>query len=242
MRRSPWRVFNPSFVDQVLETGPDSDIVLPSAPTVPPDVDMWVGMASSVAIEGYRDLPPDAKTLRRAAAANNHCDARALRGLRDAWENLDSETSLEGDHLMAANRLILGGGDYLGEWRTVDVRVGNLLCCPPRLIPQLMERFAGRLEQWSDDPLSAWWAHLLLVAIHPWIDGNGRTARLVEAHLLRRNKEASPWASTRNNWINRPEYYRSIRRAETSPDPAVFYRHQMRMRQRAKAAEYDRFL
>lgn len=234
-----WRQFDREFVDRMLETGPDSDMVLAAACSVPAEVDLWVGMASSVAIENHQDLPPSAGLLQRHAAASAHPDTVALRGVHRAWETLDADLPISMDALRVANRLVRGEGS--GGWRTVNVRVGNLVCCPPELVGSLMETFVSRLGRSSDRPLAAWWAHLFVVAVHPWVDGNGRTARLLEAHLLRRGGHAAPWAATRGNWVNRSGYYRSIRGAENRSDPAMFYEHQNRMRKQVRAVEYDRF-
>jgi Fic family protein len=54
----------------------------------------------------------------------------------------------------------------------------------PAKIPQLMEEFGAWLESAPPTPASAFDAHFRLTAIHPFGDGNGRTARLLMNLLL----------------------------------------------------------
>jgi Fic family protein len=56
----------------------------------------------------------------------------------------------------------------------------------PLKIPQLMEDFGRSLEQAPTTPEAAFDAHFRLTAIHPFSDGNGRTARLLMNLLLLR--------------------------------------------------------
>ena len=63
--------------------------------------------------------------------------------------------------------------------------------------------------------LQAILAHLYLAWIHPFGDGNGRTARLVEFMLLARSGVPAPTAHLLSNHYNqtRTEYYRQLDRA-----------------------------
>jgi len=56
----------------------------------------------------------------------------------------------------------------------------------PIKIPELMEAFGRSLEQAPPTPEAAFDAHFRLTAIHPFSDGNGRTARLLMNLLLLR--------------------------------------------------------
>ena len=49
----------------------------------------------------------------------------------------------------------------------------------PRKVPALMEAFARELDAAAPTPEAAFAAHFRLTAIHPFSDGNGRTARLL---------------------------------------------------------------
>lgn len=81
--------------------------------------------------------------------------------------------------------------DIAGNYRTVQVHVGDYLPPQPFRIPVLMKE----LVAWIKDPkpqylapiLYAGIAHYQFVAIHPFEDGNGRTARLLTTLILTQN-------------------------------------------------------
>jgi len=54
----------------------------------------------------------------------------------------------------------------------------------PAKIPDLMQKFGLELEKASNEPKTAFDAHYRLTAIHPFSDGNGRTARLLMNMML----------------------------------------------------------
>ena len=71
-------------------------------------------------------------------------------------------------------------------------------------------------------------AHLYLAWIHPFGDGNGRTARLIEFHILLFAGVPSPAAHLLSNHYNqtRSEYYRQLEYASKSGgDPLPFLRY-----------------
>ena len=85
-----------------------------------------------------------------------------------------------------------------GKIRTNRVGAGNYEGAPARDCEYLLNRLANWLESEdfrSDDPqigfaltvCSAFLAHLYLAWIHPFRDGNGRTARLLESLILARS-------------------------------------------------------
>ncbi|WP_200306833.1 Fic family protein [Streptomyces adelaidensis] len=80
----------------------------------------------------------------------------------------------------------------------------------------------GELVEWlnADDgahPLvRAAMAHLHLVSIHPWADGNGRMSRSLQTLMIAREGELAPEFSSIEAWLGRPgntwEYYRELQR------------------------------
>lgn len=96
-------------------------------------------------------------------------------------------------------------------------------------VPGLM----GELVDWlgSDDgvhPLvRAAMAHLHLVSIHPWADGNGRMSRSLQTLMIAREGVLAPEFSSIEAWLGRPgntwEYYRELGRrgSEYLPDQDV---------------------
>jgi Fic family protein len=116
-----------------------------------------------------------------------------------------------------------------GEFRRHSVLVGNVYRgAPAEDCPFLTERMC----EWLNGPdfqakpgmeiiyaiIKAVLAHVYLAWIHPFGNGNGRTARLVEFHLLMAAGMPSPAAHLLSNHYNetRHEYYRQLDQASKS--------------------------
>jgi Fic family protein len=78
--------------------------------------------------------------------------------------------------------------DIGGVYSTLPRRIaGSPVIFPnPAKIPQLMKEFGEWLANVKPSPAASFDAHYRLVAIHPFSDGNGRTARLLMNLLLLR--------------------------------------------------------
>lgn len=73
-----------------------------------------------------------------------------------------------------------------GELRRRDVKVGGHVPVSPGAVPRFLERFEevyGRLSK-TESILAAAPAHHRVVWIHPFVDGNGRVARLISHAML----------------------------------------------------------
>ena len=109
-----------------------------------------------------------------------------------------------------------------GEIRTYSVGVGRYRAVPPEDCGYLLERLCDWLNTDFIPPkqgytiafgiLKAIVSHLYLAWIHPFGDGNGRTARLVEFHTLIGCGVPSAAAHLLSNHYNvtRREYYRQL--------------------------------
>jgi len=139
------------------------------------------------------------------------------------------------DLIKAYNRDVLKGlaldADVVpGEIRSHSVLVGNVYRGAPAADCEFL---LGRLCEWLNGidfepaeeelriPLAlvkAVVAHVYLAWIHPFGDGNGRTARLVEFHLLFASGVPLPAAHLLSDHYNltRTEYYRELARASGS--------------------------
>ena len=73
-----------------------------------------------------------------------------------------------------------------GKYRDVRVRIAgsNTILPNPLKVPDLMRNFCKMLDCREDTILKAIEAHYKLVEIHPFIDSNGRTARLLLGLIL----------------------------------------------------------
>jgi Fic family protein len=130
------------------------------------------------------------------------------------------------------NGLELDDGVLPGKFREHSVAVANYRGAPARDCPYLVEQLCEWLEGptfESEDPevrfaltlAKAILAHLYIAWIHPFGDGNGRTARLVEFLVLARSGmvpvPASHLLSNHYN-LTRDRYYRELDRASRATD------------------------
>lgn len=133
-----------------------------------------------------KGLTVGGKSLKEHLEATNH--AGALKFVRSLIRKKPSRIS--GQDILGVHGLILRGIDdeNAGRFRNVPVRIsGSAVVMPnPRKVPELMEDFLAWLGEKHDlHPVAlAGEAHYRLVSIHPFTDGNGRTARLLMNLLL----------------------------------------------------------
>jgi len=120
-------------------------------------------------------------------------------------------------HVRQIHRLVLAriDDDNAGQYRTLPVQIMGTAYQPPEAwqVPALMQDWGD----WLSGPAQALHpaeraalAHHRLVAIHPFIDGNGRTARLVMNLLLMRDG----YPPTIIMRVNRGQYYRILAQAD----------------------------
>ena len=146
---------------------------------------------------------------------------------------LSDSTNLSIAELKEYNRMILQNlkaeeGVVPGEIRSHEVGVMNYSGAPAQDCHYLLEKLCEWLNREEFSPpgenrvimgiLRAIVAHLYLAWIHPFGDGNGRTARLVEFQILVSSGVPSPAAHLLSNHYNqtRSEYYRQLDYASRS--------------------------
>ncbi len=127
------------------------------------------------------------KPLKDYIEAKNHAEAfEYIVSLMQ--ENINSYE----DVILKIHSIILNGinDESKGRYRNVRVRISgsNAILPNPLKVPELMKQFSCKLDYKEDGILKAIEAHYKLVAIHPFIDGNGRTARLLMNLILLRAK------------------------------------------------------
>jgi Fic family protein len=184
-------------------------------------------------VEGIKSLPPSKAYLGieidNIIEASNEILSGCLDGtvppLTPALIRQFNERVLKG--------LTLGAEIHPGELRTYSVGVADYRGAPAGDLEYLLGRLCGWLAQpWItelpdysgsdqlrlDAVLKAIVAHLYLAWIHPFGDGNGRTARLVEFYLLATGGVPFPAAHLLSNHYNqtRSEYYRQLSAASKS--------------------------
>ncbi|MBM3182304.1 MAG: Fic family protein [Chloroflexi bacterium] len=138
----------------------------------------------------------------------------------------DKPTNLSIDDIKHYNQMILKNlpveEDVIpGEIRKHDVVVGRYKGAPPEDCDYLLEKlciwlnteFKTSEDNWvAFGVLKAIIAHVYLAWIHPFGDGNGRTARLIEFQILLSSGVPSTAAHLLSNHYNqtRTEYYRHL--------------------------------
>ena len=185
-------------------------------------------------VRGQLDLPPSKNYL--AQEVDN-----ILEACDDILSNLGRGTvpPLSAQRVKDLNaqvlkRLEVNPEVQLGQVRSHPVGVARYLGAPP----QDCEYLLNRLFDWLTGPdfdleetlgqlgvpiLKAILAHLYIAWIHPFGDGNGRTARLVEFQVLVSSGVPSPAAHLLSNHYNetRTEYYRQLDRSSRTGEPPI---------------------
>jgi Fic family protein len=131
-----------------------------------------------VALEG---ITIGGKSIREHLEAVNHKNAILL--LEDLVQKNEPLTEWT---IKSLHQLILKGidDDNAGRYRTVNVRISGAEHLPPDQVrvPELMEQFITwyQTEAMALHPVErAARVHSDFVKIHPFVDGNGRTSRLL---------------------------------------------------------------
>jgi Fic family protein len=160
------------------------------------------------------------KTLQEHLEAVNHAEAfdwvvaHAATSQPTASENM----------ILELHQLILQRIDdtNAGRYRAVPVRIaGSTVILPnPIKVPDLMSQFISWLQSPDEHPITkAVDAHYKLVSIHPFVDGNGRTARLLMNLLLM--QAGYPPAIIRKE--DRLPYIKSIEKAQLGGPLGDYY-------------------
>jgi len=152
------------------------------------------------------------KSLREHLEVRNHPDAIAY------IEKLaQGENPFQEDDILKVHSLLMRGIDdqNAGKYRTGQVRVAGATFMPPPaskiqpLINELLQTISRNPDELRPIELAAFFHHKL-VSIHPFIDGNGRTARLLSNLILM--KTGYPFTVLLH--VDRPKYLRTLSEAD----------------------------
>ena len=152
------------------------------------------------------------KSLREHLEARNHPEAVSY------IEKLaEKESTIEQDDILKIHKLLMHGIDdqNAGKYRTGQVRVAGATFMPPQanriqpMINELLQTLRQNPDELTPIELAAFFHHKL-VYIHPFIDGNGRTARLLMNVILMSN--GYPFTALLK--VDRPKYFRTLSEAD----------------------------
>lgn len=123
------------------------------------------------------------KKLADHLEATDHYDA--LKWMR---EKAEANTTLDEAAILELHRRVVlqSKPEIAGMYSQFPRRIaGSAVIFPnPAKVPYLMAKFGDRLATMPNTPEAAFDAHFQLVNIHPFADGNGRTARLLMNLML----------------------------------------------------------
>jgi Fic family protein len=100
-----------------------------------------------------------------------------------------------------------------GELRTRDVKVGQHVAISPGSLPRFLQRFESAYSQLgkSESIIAAAASHHRILWIHPFLDGNGRVARLMSyAVLLELLDTGGVWSIARGLARKQDEYKKHL--------------------------------
>lgn len=160
------------------------------------------------------------KTMREHLEVINHRDA-----IDFLEEVVQKEERLNEWTIKSIHRLVLKGiqDENAGVYRKENILIGGASHRPPNhvFVPELMERFVKTVEnEWSTlHPVErAAKVHAEFVKINPFIDGNGRTSRLLMNYELM--KAGFPPAVIKAT--DRASYYDALDHAHTTGEDESF--------------------
>jgi Fic family protein len=229
-------------------------LLRPEVATELQEVFLVKGALATTAIEGNTLSEEEARQVfedKLKLPPSKEYLAREIRNVLSAFDLIRDEilpdaanADLTVEKITQYNRMVLDGlpaddGVLPGAIRKHSVVVGRYRGAPA----QDCEHLLGRLCEWlnseafdapEDHPelapplaiLKAVLAHLYLTWIHPFGDGNGRTARLLELHVLLASRFPQPVTQLLSNHYNhtRGEYYRQLDRTTTEgPNGFLLY-------------------
>lgn len=162
------------------------------------------------------------KSMREHLEAINHKEA-----IEYVKHLMDKKSLINAREVLAIHNLILRGIDQMnaGVYRNVQVMIKGSAFVPPQpfLVPKQMEDYFlwYHANQSKIHPVVlAAEMHERLVTIHPFIDGNGRTARLVMNLILL--KHGYVIANIKGDAKSRVAYYNALEKAQTQNDKNDF--------------------
>ncbi|MCO5269619.1 MAG: Fic family protein [Brumimicrobium sp.] len=163
------------------------------------------------------------KTMREHLEAVNHQEA-----IEFILDLVARKIDFTESTLKQIHQLILKGIDPKGAgvYRNVQVRISGSKHLPPEafLLSGLMDdyfRFYQLHKNNLHPVILAAEMHERLVSIHPFIDGNGRTSRLVMNFILLQH--GYPIVSLKGDLTNRQRYYKALETVQINHENDDFY-------------------
>lgn len=162
------------------------------------------------------------KSMREHLEAINHVEAIAY-----IKQLMERNFPLNERELLSVHNLILRGiiPEDAGRYRRVQVMIKGSAYMPPQpfIVAKEMEDYFFWFEENKKNlhpVILAAEMHERLVTIHPFIDGNGRTSRLIMNLILLQNGYVI--ANIKGDYDSRMNYYQSLEKAQTTGNKEDF--------------------
>jgi Fic family protein len=163
------------------------------------------------------------KSMREHLEAINHSEAVDF-----VADLLVGKEDITKRNLLEIHRLVLKSIDNenSGRYRNVPVRISGSEHVPPQpfLVDKMMEDFFIHYERQKrilHPILLAAEMHERLVTIHPFVDGNGRTSRLLMNFILLKN--GYTLTILKGDPSSKANYFKSLEAVQVQNDPNQFY-------------------
>ena len=164
------------------------------------------------------------KSMREHLEAINHSDA--IEYMYDLVKNI---TVIGERELLQLHSLVLRGikPEYAGKYRNVQVMIQGSAHMPPA--PYLVQKEMEEYFIWYNNNrkilhpiVLAAEMHERLVTIHPFIDGNGRTSRLIMNVILLQHGYVI--ANIKGDHVSRSNYYSALEKVQVQQEKDDFIR------------------
>ena len=167
-------------------------------------------------------LTVSGKSMREHLEAINHQEAIGY-----IKHLMEKNSILNERDVLSIHNLILRGihPDDAGRYRKVQVMIKGSTHMPPQpfIVPKQMEDYFFWYEKNKNSlhpVVLAGEMHERLVTIHPFIDGNGRTSRLVMNLILLSHGYII--ANIKGDYDSRMQYYQTLEKAQTTSNKEDF--------------------
>ena len=168
-------------------------------------------------------LTVSGKSMREHLEAVNHQEAISY-----IKELVQRKIQINEREVLAIHNLILRGiqPEYAGKYRDIQVMIKGSAHMPPQpfLVKDEMIKYFEWYEQHKDKlhpVLLAAEMHERLVTIHPFVDGNGRTSRLIMNLILL--SKGYVIANIKGDYETRMKYYDALEQVQTNQSQETFH-------------------
>lgn len=157
-------------------------------------------------------------------------------GIKFIEENIKADTKISLSHIRELHKIAVSGlkkdgSKTPGKFRREEVKIEKSKHKPPLYndVPRLMQELVDYINEDSGakfDILKTAIAHHRFTAVHPFDNGNGRTARLLTYAMLAKQRFVDDYGMRILNpssvfCIDRQEYYKKLAKADRATRPGM---------------------